>query len=259
MRVAIIVLVVLSLFHSACSEAADAPVIPPGAQEIRNVTASGPLSLNAISESEPVEIRLAMLETPIEEQTRAALAALVEGQVLRIDPVRDAPDRYDRVIARAWRGESGREELLQAALVSQGMARVLAYPDNTPGEIAFLLDLEAGARQAGRGLWADPAFAVRDTDPDRLAQDAGRFHLVEGRVLRVAELDSGRVYLNFGSDWRTDFTVRIDERDRAVFEQAEMDLLSLESYRVRVRGVIRDENGPMIRLTHPLRLEVLAD
>ena len=73
----------------------------------------------------------------------------------------------------------------------------------------------------------------------------------------VTRLDNGRIYLNFGADWRTDFTVRIDERFADRFDVE--DLEALESYRVRVRGVIVDENGPMIRLAYPGRLEVLED
>ena len=59
---------------------------------------------------------------------------------------------------------------------------------------------------AGRGLWRQPAFAPRPAD--QLADAVGSFQIVHGRVLRVAPTDH-YVYLNFGADWRSDFTVRL--------------------------------------------------
>ena len=75
--------------------------------------------------------------------------------------------------------------------------------------------------------------------------------------MSATRIRSGRVYLNFGSDWRTDFTVRIDPADASRFETAGMDLLALEGQVIRVRGWVQDENGPMIRVDHPERIELV--
>mgnify|MGYP003650444725 CR=1 FL=1 len=122
-----------------------------------------------------------------------------------------------------------------------------------------MLTLEAEARAGGVGLWADPAFQVRDTDPDRLAQDIGTVQLVEGRVLEVTRLRSGRTYVNFGLDYRTDFTVLIEADDEAAFEAADQTLADLAGQRIRVRGWLEAENGPMMRIDHPERIEWLGD
>ena len=119
--------------------------------------------------------------------------------------------------------------------------------------------LEGFARDQRRGLWADPAHAVRDTHPDALAQDIGSVQLVEGRVLEATQLRSGRIYLNFGADYRTDFTVMIEADDAPAFIEAGLGPDALETRRIRVRGWIEDENGPMIRIDHPERIEVLVD
>jgi hypothetical protein len=79
------------------------------------------------------------------------------------------------------------------------------------------------------------------------------FQLVEGRVREVSEVGR-RIYLNFGGDWRKDFTLTIEAGDRSRFAD---DLSGLEGRQVRVRGWLRDFNGPAIRLTHPEQLEVL--
>ena len=82
---------------------------------------------------------------------------------------------------------------------------------------------------------------------------------MEGRIIEATRLRSGRTYLNFGTDYRTDFTVMFDAEDEALFDAAGITAETLETRRVRVRGWIEDENGPMIRIDHPDRIELLDD
>jgi len=67
---------------------------------------------------------------------------------------------------------------------------------------------EGEARAAGRGLWADPDFAVRPAQAlDRAGLDplpGGRGMVLQATILR------GRAYLNFGTDQRQDFTVMME-------------------------------------------------
>ena len=51
----------------------------------------------------------------------------------------------------------------------------------------------------------------------------------------------------------------ISAEDEPVFLAAGLDPVALESYRIRVRGWVEDENGPMIRIDHPERIEILED
>ena len=73
----------------------------------------------------------------------------------------------------------------------------------------------------------------------------------------VAEV-RGRIYLNFGDDWRRDFTVRIAPRDKRAFARAGLDLLALEGRTIRVRGWIKWRDGPMIDATHPEQIELVT-
>jgi len=67
----------------------------------------------------------------------------------------------------------------------------------------------------------------------------------------------GRTYLNFGADWREDFTVSIDKRAMKLFKKSGFDLLALKNKRIRVRGWLKKFNGPMIEASHPEQIEVL--
>lgn len=228
---------------------------------------TGPLTFIVSDPSGPpdsqIELRLAELDTPLPGLTGAALERLLDGQEVGWQPGSEVEDRYGRRIVHVYLRPTGRQGpaepvWLQAELVRAGAARVLSHADNRQ-DTAALLALEAEARSAQAGLWDEPGQAVRDTHPDALAQDIGSVQLVEGRVVEATRLRSGRVYLNFGADYRTDFTVMISAEDEPVFLAAGLDPVALESYRIRVRGWVEDENGPMIRIDHPERIEILED
>jgi hypothetical protein len=133
------------------------------------------------------------------------------------------------------------------------MARVYSFPDNR-AVVAEMLVAEGRARHARAGIWDNRWYAVRAADD--LARDIGSFQLVEGRVVDAADV-RGTVYLNFGADWRSDFTIKVAKRSRKRFDAAGFDLQALEGRIVRVRGWIDAYNGPMIEMTHPEQIEVL--
>ncbi len=89
-----------------------------------------------------------------------------------------------------------------------------------------------------------------------MRNDVGSFQLVMGRVRETAEVDE-RIYLNFGENWRKDFTVTIPPAHTERFHAAGMDPLELAGRWIRVRGWIEDYNGPMIEATHPEQIEVI--
>jgi hypothetical protein len=68
-----------------------------------------------------------------------------------------------------------------------------------------------------------------------------------------------RTYLNFGADWRSDFTITIAPKDRRLFEADGIDPLIYQGKRVRVRGWLKSYNGPLIDATHPEQIEVIVE
>ncbi|HJS30862.1 MAG TPA: thermonuclease family protein [Alphaproteobacteria bacterium] len=179
-----------------------------------------------------------------------ALARLIEGQPLRLAPTGAGIDRHGRLLAHVFDREG---RWLQAELVRRGAVRVDTLPDGRE-RAGELLRFEAEARIARRGLWASNAFAVRDPDAARRYVD--RFELVEGRVLKASTV-AGRVYLNFGADWRSDFTVAVPRENRPSFSGAGLDLRALQGKMIRVRGWIQWRDGPLIEAIHPEQIEVL--
>jgi hypothetical protein len=118
-----------------------------------------------------------------------------------------------------------------------------------------MLALETDARDAGRGIWALPYYRLRDAGwPGGVPLDS--FELVEGTVAEAADVD-GRVFLNFGDDYKTDVTATVSRRDARLFKTEGIDLLALAGHRIRVRGWVTWRNGPSIEVSHPEQIEVL--
>jgi len=188
----------------------------------------------------------------IADRAFAALNDLARGRVL--DAYADFPkeDRYDRVRSQIFDHDT--RAWLQIALLKQGLARVDIAPDR--GECyRELYAAEADARRAGLGLWADPAYAFRTAD--RVAPaDVGSFQIVVGKVVKAATRD-GRVFLNFGPDFRSDFTIAIPPDDLKTFKRMGVDPLNYEGRLVRVRGIVQSDNGLEIVAGNPKQIELL--
>jgi len=194
---------------------------------------------------------------PLGEEAKAALIALTRKRKVRLYYGGERRDRYDRALAQVYLlDEDGKADVwVQQEMVRLGMARVYTWPD-TFQDSETLYAAEYEARTAGRGIWGHDYYAIRSPEPDSLAQDVDSFQLVEGIVTSSADI-RGRVYLNFGANYKTDFTIAIAKKDRKRFKKAGMDLMSLDGARVRVRGWIELMNGPMVWLDHPERLEIV--
>lgn len=189
---------------------------------------------------------------PLAAQAKAALAELTLGRRLTLSYGGRRLDRYGRALAHLH-DESG--TWIQGEMLRRGLARVYTFADNR-AQITEMLEAEAEARAGPRGVWALEEFRVIDV-PGTVAR-IGSYQVVEGRVLAAA-IVGRRGYLNFGADYRDDFTISIAPRDVTTFRRAGVDLLAFEGRRVRVRGWLKSLNGPMIDVTHPEQIEVLDD
>lgn len=182
-------------------------------------------------------------------QAREALAALIESREVQLDEAGLTHDRHGRLVAQAQRQDG---LWLQGALLEDGLAQV----QTRPGEVsraAAMLAREQVARNAGRGLWAQTAFAPQPAD--RIGRLVGSFQIVEGRVVRVAPTERF-VYLNFGQDWRSDFTLRVPRDVDRSLRQAGVDLEQLAGREIEVRGFVLEAGGPLIELSHPEQMSI---
>lgn len=194
--------------------------------------------------------RRGFAEWPLARESKAALSTLALGQELTLSYGGRRTDRHGRLLAHLH-DRSGR--WIQGELIARGMARVYSFADNRSG-VEEMLGLEKAARAAGRGIWSHPFYAIiHQRDAMRYLNT---FQLIEGRIVKVAVV-RGRAYLNFGKDWRTDFTISIAPKNLRLFRKAGVDVAGYEGRMVRVRGWLRSFNGPLVEATHPEQIEVL--
>jgi micrococcal nuclease len=73
---------------------------------------------------------------------------LVGGRRVQLELDVQARDRYGRLLAYVWVGET----MVNAELVGRGYAQVMTVPPNLRYQQLFLR-LQRDAREAGRGLW----------------------------------------------------------------------------------------------------------
>lgn len=190
---------------------------------------------------------------PLAAEARAALEKAALGRAAELRYGGERRLSSGAALAQVFvTSEGGRTIWLQEALVRDGYAFVHTRKSNS-ARAARLLALEAEARRDRRGIWADPFYAVRPADQ---VGEVDRFVLVEG-VVRQAAPQAGRTYLNFGDDYRTDFTLVLNDADAPGFT-GDRAPAALVGQRIRVRGYVRERGGPMMRLDHPEQIEITS-
>ncbi len=187
---------------------------------------------------------------PLADESKSALLTLALYKTVTLSYGGRRIDRYNRQLAHL---HDEAKTWIQGEILRRGMARVYSFKDNR-AVVAEMLAIERGARAARRGIWRHPFYRIRQAAS--VHREIGSFQLVEGTVRDVADRRK-YTYLNFGENWRTDFTVAVPSRARRTFEASGMPLASLQGRKIRVRGWIKSRNGPMIDATHPEQIEVL--
>ena len=190
------------------------------------------------------------------QNAEKTLADLVLSQRVELQFDARRRDRYGRLLAQVHVVKDGKRLWVQEQLIASGLARVISFRDNRIC-IPQLLAAERTAREAGQGLWKTGLFSVRQAGAeDLLAARAQNYEIVEGRIENVAEI-RGRYYLNFGRNWRRDFTITVSSDAARLFSGESGGLANLKGRLVRARGWIENVNGPSISLTHPEQMEIL--
>lgn len=193
---------------------------------------------------------------PLSTEAKDLIADLTLGEQVSLSFGGSERDRYGRWLAHLH-VTSGRNKgmWVQGEMLRQGLARVYSFADNR-AKVGEMLALEREARGEGRGIWALDYYAIRNSDPVALGRELGTFQLIEGRVVDTAKV-KGTIYLNFGTDWRTDFTISLRHKTVRMFQKTDINPLTLKGQSIRVRGWLSKRNGPMIKASHPEQIEIL--
>ncbi|MDD9912830.1 MAG: thermonuclease family protein [Alphaproteobacteria bacterium] len=173
---------------------------------------------------------------------------LLENQKINITTQAKDRDRYGRVLANVFLSDG---TWVNEHLLREGVAHVYTFPDSSY-DIKALFAAENAAREAKKGIWALPRWSIKNAVTCCKKEEIGEFQVVEGAIKQVVTVKN-RTYLNFGTDWRTDFTVEIERKNWSKFS----DLKQKRGKKVRIRGYIKPINGALVTVTHPEQIETL--
>lgn len=186
------------------------------------------------------------------------LRDMLEGQTIEIyQSPKKGVGRLNRMghhLAHIKRQDTGL--WVQGTLTALGLA--FAYPlERNPEMMRELLTFEENARTQKLGIWDESSdFTVRS--PDTIENHLNSYQIVEGQI-RSTTLKNNRIFINFGQDWRTDFTIAIPPGDKRKFTKAGLDPMNWNQRRIQVRGWARSYNGPYIEITHPEMIKLYPE
>ncbi len=195
-------------------------------------------------------ISLALIHDPSNDLTHH-LKSIVTGQHVRLKCEGRRQSRFGAIKAQVIVGDN---LWLQAELIQQGHVFLYAEsPQHTP--VQTLRDLENKARAQKLGLWAGNYYQTTTTKD---APSALNFIIAQGVVQKTARV--GRtVYLNFGDDYRSDFTASIPVSQLKYYAENKIDPLALSGKMIEVRGYSAWRGGPYIALTYPANLVLINE
>ena len=159
-------------------------------------------------------------------------------------------DRYGRLLAHLFL-EDG--TWVQGEMLKRGMARVYSFALIIRAVVTGMLEAEKEAFNAERGIWELNYYKIRPQENS--GRYTNSFQLISGKIIDVATVRSN-TYLNFGDDYKTDFTIVVPNRVKKMFEKMAINLTELKDKNIIVRGWLKYYNGPSIDLTHPEQLVI---
>ena len=143
---------------------------------------------------------------------------------------------------------------IQGEFLRHGLARVYTAPNKTE-MLTQMYAVEAATRDKKIGLWEEGSL-YQVLSHNQAENKIGKFVVIEGEVKKVASVRN-QLYLNFGDNWKIDFTIQVSTGLRKQFAREGIDVMSLAQQKIRVRGYLREYNGPLIELEDTAHLEVL--
>lgn len=162
-------------------------------------------------------------------------------------------DRYGRTLAHAYLPDG---TWLNKALIQAGVAHVYSFPDNQK-HITELLNAEEQARKNKVGMWQHKNWQILEASTLKPDSRIGQFRLIAGTPIAAVKVKN-RIYLNYGEDWRTDFTVEIPTKYLPLFKQQNIDPTTDYAHKnLLVRGRLKPVNGVLITVTHPAQIQIL--
>ena len=181
------------------------------------------------------------LGEPLYEEARDFQKKVVLGSYVRIEACKEEPrDGYGRTLAFVHKGNVDVGE----QLLRYGYARTLFIGRCGRTVARRYRQIERGAFLVGLGVWS--LQGVRQVDHSDAHRYIGCLMSVTGKVVNVHGGPKA-YHLNFGRDYRTDFTAVLFRKDISrLVEEGMHPVTGYEGRFVKVTGTLKEYNGPQI-------------
>jgi micrococcal nuclease len=148
----------------------------------------------------------------------------------------------------------GTKKSLQEMLLENGLA--LVYFLDSPTNSTLLFAAEERARKLKLGIWKDGNLKTDNTAlTNGYKQSLGKFIIVSG-IVNNTYISKKNTYINFGKDWKTDFTVQLENKILKRFPEFSAE--KLKGKKISVRGWLEDYNGPFMKIYHPVNIQIIS-
>lgn len=140
-------------------------------------------------------------------------------------------DRHGNITAQI-KDENG--NWLQGELITKKLAFV--YPESDGLMANEMLDIESKTQK-------NNIITTAEIEQNPTSYK-GNFHIIEGVVTDIKTIKD-KTFLNFGDDWKTDFTAVISRDSLKNFDK---NIENLKGKKISVRGWVEEYNGPMTEI-----------
>lgn len=172
---------------------------------------------------------------------------LVKNKLVKLEFDVERKDKYSRLLAYCFVDNI----FVNERILEEGLGLFYTRPPNQR-YVGILVSAQKKARGNQKGIWGKELFIT----PEEACKYIGSVATLEGVVLKVTKTDKV-IYLNFGRDYKKDFTVVIFKQDLPSFIAEGINPVSFKGKTLRVFGKIKEYNGPEIICRHPSQIEIL--
>lgn len=193
---------------------------------------------------------------PFAQQAKKELNKLIANKDVELVFDKEKHDKYGRLLAYVYLNDG---TFVNKKLLDSGLVHLYTFPNNI-SKAEELRKAENIARSKNIGLWSHPRWKVKDANNYKKPKKSiyGKYQMYQGKVKECKTIKD-KTYLNFGSNWRTDFSVEINEKYYKYFKNQHIN--PKKDYcnkNVLVRGILIPVNGSLISATHPSQIEILS-
>ncbi len=159
-------------------------------------------------------------------------------------------DRYGNSFAEIKM--PGNNKLLEEEILNKGLSLVYFIDKEENSDKFFAA--ENIARQNKIGIWKE----IRILDANNISNNynaiLNKFVIARG-VVKGVYTSKQNTFINFGNDWKTDFTAQI--ANKTLKDYPDFNIEKIIGKRIMLRGWLENYNGPFIKIYNPQNIEFL--